>query len=114
MQIFKISYHCNRLCVTLTLSGVYINRRIVVRRTTIIIHNHTVGDITTGRKPACLGRVIFNSSSRMLKPDKLVKAQGRSRFSTCSRKPACINLYYKIGKERDQPGYEYKPEIGTL
>lgn len=32
MRIFKISYHCNRLCVTLTLSGVYINRRVVVRR----------------------------------------------------------------------------------
>ena len=31
--IFKISYHCNRLYVTLTLSGVYINRRVVVRRT---------------------------------------------------------------------------------
>ena len=28
MRIFKISYHCNRLCVTLTLSGVYINRRV--------------------------------------------------------------------------------------
>ena len=34
MRIFKISYHCNRLCVTLTLSGVYINRRVLVRRTT--------------------------------------------------------------------------------
>ena len=33
MRIFKISYHCNRLYVTLTLSGVYINRRVVVRRT---------------------------------------------------------------------------------
>ena len=32
MQIFKISYHCNRLYVTLTLSSVYINRRVVVRR----------------------------------------------------------------------------------
>jgi len=32
MRIFKISYHCNRLYVTLTLSGVYINRRVVVRR----------------------------------------------------------------------------------
>src|SRR3954465_13020316 len=41
MRIFKISYQCNRLCVTLTLSGVYINRRVVVHRTTIIIHNHT-------------------------------------------------------------------------
>src|SRR3954468_3352719 len=26
VRIFKISYQCNRLCVTLTLSGVYINR----------------------------------------------------------------------------------------
>src|SRR3954470_710558 len=43
MQIFKISYHCNRLYVTLTLSGVYINRRVVVCRTTIFIHNHTIG-----------------------------------------------------------------------
>ena len=32
MRIFKISYHCNRLYVTLTLSGVYINQRVVVRR----------------------------------------------------------------------------------
>ena len=32
MRIFKISYHCNRLYVTLTLSGVYINWRVVVRR----------------------------------------------------------------------------------
>ena len=32
MRIFKISYHCNRLYVTLTLSSVYINRRVVVRR----------------------------------------------------------------------------------
>ena len=30
----QISYHCNRLYVTLTLSGVYINRRVLVRRTT--------------------------------------------------------------------------------
>ena len=30
--IFKISYHYNRLCVILTLSGVYINRRVVVCR----------------------------------------------------------------------------------
>ena len=28
----KISNDCNRLYVTLTLSGVYINRRVVVRR----------------------------------------------------------------------------------
>ena len=33
MRIFKICYHCNRLYLTLTLSGVYINRRVVVRRT---------------------------------------------------------------------------------
>ena len=33
MRIFMISYHCNQLHVTLTLSGVYINRRVVVRRT---------------------------------------------------------------------------------
>ena len=32
MRIFKISYHFNRLYVTLTLSGVYINRRVVVHR----------------------------------------------------------------------------------
>ena len=30
----QVSYHCNRLYVTLTLSGVYINRRVFVRRTT--------------------------------------------------------------------------------
>ena len=30
----QISYHCNRLYVTLTLPGVYINRRVLVRRTT--------------------------------------------------------------------------------
>ena len=30
----QISYHFNRLYVTLTLSGVYINRRVLVRRTT--------------------------------------------------------------------------------
>ena len=30
----QISYHCNRLCVTLTLSSVYINQRVLVRRTT--------------------------------------------------------------------------------
>ena len=30
----KISYHCNRLYVTVTLFVVYINRRVVVRRTT--------------------------------------------------------------------------------
>ena len=29
----QISYHCNRLYVTLTLSGVYINWRVAVRRT---------------------------------------------------------------------------------
>ena len=34
MRIFKISYYCNRLYVTLTLFGVYINRRVLVRRTT--------------------------------------------------------------------------------
>ncbi len=28
-----ISYHCNRLYVTLTLFGAYINRRVLVRRT---------------------------------------------------------------------------------
>ena len=28
MQIFKISYHCNRLYVTLALSSVYINQRV--------------------------------------------------------------------------------------
>src|SRR3954469_2822523 len=44
MRIFKISYHCNRLCVTLTLSGVYINRRVLVRRTsTPPYNNHTIG-----------------------------------------------------------------------
>src|SRR5512133_4234754 len=43
MRIFKISYHCNRLCVTLTLSGVYINRRVLVRRTTSSYNNHTIG-----------------------------------------------------------------------
>src|SRR3954463_16363317 len=43
MRIFKISYHCNRLCVTLTLSGVYINRRVLVRRTTPSYNNHTIG-----------------------------------------------------------------------
>src|SRR3954469_9317292 len=37
VRIFKISYHCNGLCVTLTLSGVYINQRVVVRRTRTII-----------------------------------------------------------------------------
>ena len=31
-----ISYHCNRLYVTLALSGVYINRRALVHRTTYI------------------------------------------------------------------------------
>ena len=36
----QISYHCNRLCVTLALSGVYINRRVLFRRT---IDNHTIG-----------------------------------------------------------------------
>src|SRR3954471_19749898 len=43
MRIFKISYHCNRLCVTLTLSGVYINRWVLVRRTTSSYNNHTIG-----------------------------------------------------------------------
>src|SRR3954470_17543576 len=44
MRIFKISYHGNRLCVTLTLSGVYINRRVVVCRPINSIHNnHTIG-----------------------------------------------------------------------
>ena len=33
------SYHCNRLCVTLALSDVYINRRVLVRRN----DNHTIG-----------------------------------------------------------------------
>ena len=33
---------CNRPCVTLTLSGVYLNRRVLVRRTTIT-YNHTIG-----------------------------------------------------------------------
>ena len=42
-RIFKISYHCNRLCVTLTLSGVYINRRVVVRRQLTPYNNHTIG-----------------------------------------------------------------------
>ena len=36
----EISYHCNRLCVTLALSGVYINLRVLVRRTN---NNHTIG-----------------------------------------------------------------------
>ena len=35
--IFKISYHCNRLCVTLTHFGAYINRRVLVRRGEIFI-----------------------------------------------------------------------------
>ena len=35
-----ISYHCNRLCVTLALSGVYINRMAFVHRTN---NNHTIG-----------------------------------------------------------------------
>src|SRR3954465_11526866 len=43
MRILKISYHCNRLCVTLTLSGVYINRRVLVRRKTSSYNNHTIG-----------------------------------------------------------------------
>ena len=34
MRIFKISNHCNRFYVPRTLSGVYINRRVLVRRTT--------------------------------------------------------------------------------
>ena len=38
--IFKISYHCNQLCVTLALSGVYINWMALVRRTD---NNHTIG-----------------------------------------------------------------------
>ena len=43
MRIFKISYHCNQLCVTLTLFGVYINQRVLVRRTTTSYNNHTIG-----------------------------------------------------------------------
>src|SRR4051812_4422277 len=44
MRIFKISYHCNRLCVTLTLAGVYINQRVLVHRTTTSSYNnHTIG-----------------------------------------------------------------------
>src|SRR3954462_798844 len=42
-------------------------------------------------------------------PRSYVKAQGRSRFNTCSRKPACINFYCKLGIRRDQPGHEYEP-----
>ena len=34
---------CNQPCVTLTLSGVYINQRVLVRRTTTITYNHTIG-----------------------------------------------------------------------
>ena len=53
-------------------------------------HKQVVGDITTGRKPAYLGRVNFISS-----------------------KPALVfNLYYKLGISRDQTGHIYEPVLG--
>ena len=40
IRICRSPTHCNRLCVTLALSGVYINRGVLVRRTN---NNHTIG-----------------------------------------------------------------------
>ena len=40
---YEDSFLCNRLCVTLALSGVYKNRRVLVRRTNNHYNNHTIG-----------------------------------------------------------------------
>ena len=50
---------------------------------------------------------------------KYVKAQedrgglkAHGRFEACSRKPALVNLYYKLGISRDQTGHIYEPVLG--
>ena len=68
----------------------------------------SVGDITTGRKPAYLGRVNVISSSRLLKPKK----EDRGPRPVVSLKPVAVNLYCKLGIRRDQPGYEYGLVLG--
>ena len=61
-----------------------------------------------------MGRVNFISSSRVLKPKK---ADEGLRPVVGSRLVAVnwylyINLYFKLGIRRDQPGYEYRPVLG--
>ena len=74
----------------------------------------SVGDITTGRKPAYVGRVNFISNSRVLKPKKIDEGPrpvvGLRLVSINWH--LYVNLYFKIGIRRDQPGYEYRPVLG--
>ena len=73
-----------------------------------------VGDITTGRKPAYVGRVNFISNSRVLKPKKIdegLRPVVGLRLVAVNRH-LYVNLYCKIGIRRDQLGYEYEPVLG--
>src|SRR3954465_7363385 len=73
-----------------------------------------VGDITTGRKPAYLGRINSISSSRVLKPKKTDEGLGPivGLRLVAANWHVYINLYCKLGIRRDQPGYEYEPVLG--